>query len=477
VQPAELQRQLEFLVGTSCALPDNRYFDQVASEVDSLDDTTFDLLTRILIAAGQDRVGEGFFDFFKGLGQSYEDRVTEWRKRSMRRYGNFRFAFNELRGLGCPSIEEQLSWKSRGFDSRAAFGDGLKPIPSKDAPLLGYLAGGSIMDLKARQSAGADLNEQQLELIKRFEAARNAGVHNTYEYACTPWLDVYVATSMRTSEEFYAVGRLLESVFIEGVNEDSVLKKVGYFDPTQSFHDDRIVKGLVEGLMLKRAACTLYLAQETDTLGKDSELAITLAQGKPVIAYVPAATELSVEGIISDLKTASELEADAEDNELNYSKLVDRFAQLLSLTNFRQVWEELNLEDGISTEAQFNTAAERFTHELIALYERRAQTLLTDHPLALQINLDTGVANGILVARTPKECRELILDVLKLGLNFEIHAKDPAPESRQPQADLDCPIAWDRYLVEQRTKSVHRVVIADPLISNAFWNWYFDNVY
>jgi hypothetical protein len=30
--------------------------------------------------------------------------------------------------------------------------------------------------------------------------------------------------------------------------------------------------------------------QDTDTLGRDSELAATLAQGKPVIAYVPRIT-------------------------------------------------------------------------------------------------------------------------------------------------------------------------------------------
>jgi len=39
--------------------------------------------------------------------------------------------------------------------------------------------------------------------------------------------------------------------------------------------------------MLKRARCTVYSVQDTDTLGKDSELASTLAQGKPVIAFIP----------------------------------------------------------------------------------------------------------------------------------------------------------------------------------------------
>src|ERR1017187_8527142 len=49
----------------------------------------------------------------------------------------------------------------------------------------------------------------------------------------------------------------------------------------------RFLSQVQRALMLKRAQCTLYLAQESDTLGKDSELASTLAQGKPVIAYVP----------------------------------------------------------------------------------------------------------------------------------------------------------------------------------------------
>jgi len=46
-------------------------------------------------------------------------------------------------------------------------------------------------------------------------------------------------------------------------------------------------QGLGGSAMLKRAQCTLYFAQESTRYGKDSELASTLAQGKPVIAYVP----------------------------------------------------------------------------------------------------------------------------------------------------------------------------------------------
>jgi hypothetical protein len=51
-----------------------------------------------------------------------------------------------------------------------------------------------------------------------------------------------------------------------------------------------VTKGSIECLMLERAAVTLYNAGATDTMGKDSELAATLAHGKPVIVYVPEGT-------------------------------------------------------------------------------------------------------------------------------------------------------------------------------------------
>jgi hypothetical protein len=69
--------------------------------------------------------------------------------------------------------------------------------------------------------------------------------------------------------------------------------KLRYFDPTLSYVDDRISKGLVEMLMLRRASVTIYNASAEDTLGKDSELAATLAQGKAVIVYVPSDPEIA----------------------------------------------------------------------------------------------------------------------------------------------------------------------------------------
>lgn len=81
--------------------------------------------------------------------------------------------------------------------------------------------------------------------------------------------------------------------------------RIKWFDPTQSYEASVTDKGLLEGLMLKKVRCTLYLAQESETLGKDSELAATLAQGKPVIAYVPKILATETGAFARKLRTRS----------------------------------------------------------------------------------------------------------------------------------------------------------------------------
>ena len=79
---------------------------------------------------------------------------------------------------------------------------------------------------------------------------------------------------MRRRHEYLEIAEFTNAVFQDDRVRDLHLR---WFDPTQAYCIDRIDKGLAEALMLKRAKCTLYLAQELDTLGKDSELASTLA--------------------------------------------------------------------------------------------------------------------------------------------------------------------------------------------------------
>ena len=78
--------------------------------------------------------------------------------------------------------------------------------------------------------------------------------------------------------DFVSVNHFVRSLFAH----DKVRPvKLRFFNPTQSWIDDRIAKGLVEALMLRRAEFALYMAQKSDTFGKDSEASVALGQGKP----------------------------------------------------------------------------------------------------------------------------------------------------------------------------------------------------
>lgn len=56
-------------------------------------------------------------------------------------------------------------------------------------------------------------------------------------------------------------------------------------------------------------------------------------------------------------------------------------------------------------------------------YEKRAETLRESHPLGIQVNLDTGVANGVLVVRTVEHCAKLIRRIVTTTLQFRIEKK------------------------------------------------------
>lgn len=107
---------------------------------------------------------------------------------------------------------------------------------------------------------------------------------NLANYLSADHLDVYVATSRRSDADFVSVNRFVHSLFAP---ESVRPLRLRYFNPTQSWIDDKFAKGLVEALMLRRAFLTIYMAQKEDTFGKDSEASVALGQGKPVIVYVP----------------------------------------------------------------------------------------------------------------------------------------------------------------------------------------------
>lgn len=93
---------------------------------------------------------------------------------------------------------------------------------------------------------------------------------------------------MRSDTDFVEQHSFVKRVFSDSEVASLHLR---YFDPTLSWVSSRITKGLVESLMLRRARGTIYTAGDRETLGKDSELAATLAQGKAVIVYAPEGEE------------------------------------------------------------------------------------------------------------------------------------------------------------------------------------------
>ena len=117
----------------------------------------------------------------------------------------------------------------------------------------------------------------------KFFQARRAALNNTEHYlSMVNELDVYVATSMRTRENFREMARFCDDVFKADNLADLHLR---YFDPTLSAafgHED---KGLIECLMVKCAKVLVYYAGDRESYGKDAEAAMALSLGKPVIFH------------------------------------------------------------------------------------------------------------------------------------------------------------------------------------------------
>jgi hypothetical protein len=384
---------------------------------------------RLMLNCGRRMATSHFFDFFfAGVGsiEKFEAAVESYRKKAVWLYGNFRYAYRLLAAASKADFDAELARAERvdpaDYEAREPFDD-IEAIDLEDLDLLGYISSSKIRDFdlavslldqlgaasdveaalsslgaERRQKASNALAEHGFrladseksmgregldelrraarakldELVKRQDAAIAIGKRNTHRYLSLPHLDVYVATSMREKKDFASQHKFIRGVFS---NASVSPLKLRFFDPTLSYVDDRITQGLIEMLMLLRAQVTIYNAGVDDTFGKDSEVAATLAQGKPVIVYA--------------------------DN------------------------------------------------------EKRAKMFRVDHPLGLQISVNTGVAHGIIVVKTPEECAEMLRKVILRELDFEIVHE-----------------GGNYKLRETTTGSVVRVVSDDPFLTHSFWTYY-----
>jgi len=332
------------------------------------------------------------------------------------------------------------------------------------------------------------LRRNRKKVIDR--ALKNTDIYLTWDY-----MDVYVATSMRDKWEYDAVYDFIDQVFY---NSELQKYKLRFFDPTQSFVIDRLNKGLIESLMLKRAKVTIYLVQEIDTLGKDSELAATLAQGKPVIAYIPKirnaairqwAKQIKKRPLIYFYKRFLALQSDFLKINKTTSKLLlkhlkNEIADVESLfyNNLTQYIKSAHFICDAGAENKFkNDPSNRFMDMCIymaireaAYYDKRAEVLSRSHPLAIQVNLGTGVANGILVARTYEECVQLVKGLLTNSLSFDIYYnwKKREPNEAIPARFEDYLPRSSTMLKEKISSSPYRIVTGDERITNSFWNFY-----
>ncbi len=137
--------------------------------------------------------------------------------------------------------------------------------------------------LEQRIESKEDLLEKSRELADRWDAAHKKALKNTELYlSLVSDLDVYVATSMRTKDNFMNMAKFCEQVF---KSEELKEYDLRYFDPTISAADSHEDKGLIECLMVKSARMLIYQTGDRDSYGKDVEAAMALCLGKPTIFF------------------------------------------------------------------------------------------------------------------------------------------------------------------------------------------------
>jgi hypothetical protein len=142
--------------------------------------------------------------------------------------------------------------------------------------------------------------------------------------------------------------------------------------------------------------------------------------------------------------------------------LINDFVDKMDAFEAKMLWKSVSDPGAVGKFTRENSVDLKKFCRIIAesekvIYEKRALTLQRHHPLAIQVNLDTGVANGVLVARNPKTCVELLFRILTNQLEFDV----------EDDQQTNC---W--LLVERLTKSVFRVVTKDRKLTNCFWNFY-----
>jgi len=458
----------------------------------------YEQFNELLLLLNQDKVERDFFKFFfekdKIFLDDLKEGIVKFRGFAMLCFGNFRFAYKQLIDKSKSELEEKIkpyledkSERIKKFKARPTKMLEIEKIERPDETwYTGELTGGMIkknIDLlklwtppKGEEINFLEFGKQLKKMAESFESANRKALQNTDIYLTWDYIDVYIATSMRHKWEFEETFDFVEKVFgqsfLKGLN-------LRYFDPTQSKCSNPRDKGIIEGLMLKRASCTIYMAQESDTMGKDSELAATLAQSTPVIAYVPTIKPQEYSKKIKEYpldffkKRLLILDAQGVFNEPDcikklqkcdkkFKMIIDDFLKKLNKYRKSQpfsLWFERDNKEFKETYADFDKICKILAIAESYNFDSRAELLKGRHPLSMQVDLQTGIANGVLVVRKAKQCAKLLHKLLINSAVFKIkHPKffNLFPETVKALCNLNR-IFKEKFYYDSQEKTLNLV--------------------
>ncbi len=454
---AYIKQILENLTGQNIPIsPDSR--------LRIIDDTNIDYgqFNELLLLFGYDRVTHNFFQFLVDGSFEYKagsvirnlnhlkKGVESFQKMALLIFGNVRYAFKQV-SRNKSNLWDCMSFFSpepvKSFTARQNPLFGLEIINAIDTYYLGYM----IKDELKERLKKNKYDQNALEQKKKMDSVIEKGIRNHNSYLISDHMDVYLATSMRLRHEYLSVNRIAKEIFSKPFLKKLKLR---WFDPTQAYCENRIDKGLSEALMLKRAKCTVYLAQESDTFGKDSELASTIAQGKPVIAYVPIGNAKFLIQLLGDLKSVY---PEKSENDLMLEQLLI-FKPNLAWTNIN-IMEYINKAKKPDTKLLKNLLLKTIKEH----YDKRAKTLKETHPLGIQVCLQTGVANGVLVVRSINDCARIIKSIVTRNMQFIVEKPNKSNK-------------YCLLLKEKISNSIFRVITNEETLTNSFWNFYVGTV-
>jgi len=170
---------------------------------------------------------------------------------------------------------------------------------------------------------------------------------------------------------------------------------------------------------------------------------------------------LNAEGIFDD----PEIEEILKKYDPNYEEIIQKFLDALNIYRQKQpisLWTE---KDNIfkKEHKDFSKICNILAKLESYNFDNRAILLKERHPLSMQVDLESGVANGVLVVRTQRECANLLFRILTNQLKFIIEHKEYKNEVLNKMDG--CTI-----LKEEISDSPFRVVTDHEKLTNSFWN-------